>query len=84
MFRLPLSSHDANRSKSISPISTETLASILCICLCGLGAMWLIPWVTILPIARGSSLIPGLVIVGLLVIAALYAVRDPRDKQQGD
>jgi hypothetical protein len=71
VFRRP--SQDIRRQHSPLPISTGTLVSILCACLCGIGAMWLIPWIAVLPANRDSALIPGLAIAIPLAVASIYA-----------
>jgi hypothetical protein len=73
VFRRSSSSQDLGRQLPPLPITTRTLISILCACLCGLGAMWLIPWTAVLPANGGRGLIPGLAIVIPLAAASIYA-----------
>jgi len=54
---------------------TRTLPALLCAFLCGVGALWLLPWATILPSIQDPGLAPGILFITLLSIGVLYALK---------
>lgn len=58
---------------------TGVLLRLLCALLCGIGALLLLPWASVLPRAGGSGLLLGLLFLALLGGGALYAVRSGED-----
>ena len=54
----------------------KVLIRLLCAFLCAVGAIGLIPWAAFLPTSEPSGLLPGLLILALLSIGALYALRN--------
>ena len=62
---------------SPSPIGhTRSLAASLSALACTIAAIWLIPWAMSLPTDRPPALLPGILLVTLLSVSAIYALHD--------
>jgi hypothetical protein len=49
---------------------------LLCTFACAVGAIWLVPWATFLPLTDISGLLPGIVFIVLLSMGVLGALQD--------
>lgn len=59
----------------------KMVATMICAAMGVVGAVWLLPWAVILSSTGASVLLPGVLAVTVLCVAALYAVQslDPHD-----
>jgi hypothetical protein len=72
-WREPAAREMPGRSPSSSALHSLHLP-LLCVFLCAVGAIMLLPWIAFLPAARLPGLLPGIGLIALLSIGAFYVL----------